>query len=61
MVWLLIYYVYTNGAQIPTQLAHEYLTKAECERAASILDQTNPYSHVMGPQVHVCLGVARSH
>jgi len=60
MVWLLIYYVYSAGADIPTQLPHEYVSKAECERAASILDQTNPTSHVMGPQAHICLGVFKS-
>jgi hypothetical protein len=61
MVWLLIYYVYSAGAQIPTQLPHEYSSKIECENAAKILDKNNPYVHVDGPQAHICLGVSKTH
>jgi hypothetical protein len=60
MVWLLIYYVYSAGAQVPTQLPHEYVSKAECENAARHLDQNNPYVRVIGPQAHICLSVTKT-
>lgn len=64
MVWLLIYYFsispYATGLRNPVQMPHEFTSKAECERAAQIINNDSPSSGTASLE-HLCLGVTHSH